>query len=192
MSLQNPAESQAVCPVVSPVQDDSKATLAYAYLQRLAWDAGFICSPTGQHADGCGVDVRVDVREKLDPQARLAELSLDFQLRATSRGLPVVDKKLLFSIEVDRYETLRSVASDRPSFIVLLVLPTDFDCGAALTVEDLIAHRCGRWLCLSGAPHTQNMATTPVRFPTWNMLTGAALREIARRVSLGSRFFHEQ
>jgi len=172
--------------------EDTRGTLGLAYFQALASQASLTCTLMGWHADGAGVDVLFHVREKLDPQARLSEFSLDFQLRATSRGLPIVDSKLLFSLEADRYETLRNAVPERPRFIVLLCLPTDLDDGDALSAEDLVALRRGRWLCLAGAPQASNTTSTPVRFPTWNVLTPASLREIARRVSLGSRFFHEQ
>jgi hypothetical protein len=190
--VQTPAELQPSYAGVTPVADNSKGRLGRDYLRILAEAAHFDCSWICQHADGCGVDVRFEVREKLDPQARLTEFGLDFQLRVTSRKIPVIDSKLLFPLEVDRYEILRGVAQDRPSFIVLLNLPTDFDGGDALAAEDLVAHRLGRWLCLSGAPQTSNTTATPVRFPTWNVFTAGALREIARRVSVGARFFHEQ
>jgi hypothetical protein len=172
--------------------DDTRGTLGFAYLQALASQAAFACTLMGRHADGAGVDVLFQVREKLDLQARLLDFSFEFQLRATSRGLPIVDSKLLFSLETDRYETLRSAVAERPRFIVLLSLPTDLEDGDALSAEDLIALRRGRWLCLSGAPQPSSTTATPVRFPTWNVLTPATLREIARRVALGSRFFHEQ
>ena len=190
---QTPADAQQ--PIHSPVppaEDGSKAALGYAYLRILASEASFACSLVGQHADGCGVDVRLHVREQLDPQAQLNDFGLDVQLRATCRGLPIVDNKLLFSLEVDRYDALRSAVAERPRFIVLLSLPTDFAAGDELSAVDLVAQRRGRWLCLSGAPQTSNSTAIPVRFPAWNVLTPAALREIARRVSLGLRFFHEQ
>lgn len=190
--LQIPAESQTVIGQVAPAPDDSKSTLGYAYLQMLAAAASFGCTLVGRHSDGCGVDVLLHVRERLDAQARGNDFQLDFQLRATSRGLPIVDNKLLFALEVDRYEMLRNGVAEKPRFIVLLTLPAELDGGAALSAEDLLARRCGRWLCLSGAPQAPITATTSVRFPTWNVLTPAALREIARRVSLGARFFHEQ
>jgi hypothetical protein len=177
---------------VAPVCDDTKAAVGLTYLQALASRASFGCTLVGRHADGAGVDVRFDIHEKLDAQARATDFSLDFQLRATSRGLPVVDSKLLFTLETERYETLRSVVSERPLFIVLLSLPNDLDGCDAISAEDLIADRRGRWLCLAGAPQASNSTATPVRFPTWNVLTPATLREIARRISLGSRFFHEQ
>jgi hypothetical protein len=189
---QTPVESQSLYAGVAPVENASKARLGYDYLRFLCAQASFDCSRILQHTDGCGVDVRVEVREKLDPDARLTDFSLDFQLRATSRRVSIVDNKIVFPLEVDRYELLRSAAPDRPSFIVLVSLPTDFDDGDALAAEDLVTHRLGRWLCLSGAPQTSNTTATPVRFPTWNVLTSAALREIARRVSIGWRFFHEQ
>ncbi len=190
--LQIPAETPAMAAQAVSACEDTRSTLGFAYLQALASQASLSCTLMGWHPDGGGVDVLFHVREKLDPQARLTEFSLDFQLRATSRGLPIVDSKLLFSLEADRYETLRNAVAERPRFIVLLCLPTDLDDGDALSAEDLVALRRGRWLCLAGAPQASNTTSTPVRFPTWNVLTPATLREIARRVSLGSRFFHEQ
>lgn len=190
--VQTPAELQPAYPGVARVEDDRKVRLGRDYLRLLATEARFDCSSICQHSDNCGVDVRIEVRERLDAQARVTEFGLDFQLRATSRKIPVVDSKLLFPLEVDRYESLRGIAQDRPGFIVLLNLPTDFDGSDALAAEDLVTHRLGRWLCLHGAPQTSNTTATPVRFPTWNVFTAAALREIARRVSVGGRFFHEQ
>ena len=190
--LQIPAETPAMAAQAVSACDDARSTLGFAYFQALASQASLTCTLMGWHPDGAGVDVLIHVREKLDPQARQHEFSLDFQLRATSRGLPIVDSKLLFSLEADRYETLRNAVAERPRFIVLLCLPTDLEDGDALSAEDLVALRRGRWLCLAGAPQAANTTSTPVRFPTWNVLTPTTLREIARRVSLGSRFFHEQ
>ena len=107
-----PAKSQLARAAVALDKVDSKAMLGYAYLRKLASEADFTCTWVGQHSDGWGVDVRLDVHEELDPQARLKDFALDFQLRITSPGLPVVDGKFLFSLEVDRYETLRSATSE--------------------------------------------------------------------------------
>ena len=187
-------ESQPVyaAPVAASVESDQKARLGFEYLQATAIEAGFACMRLGQHSDGCGVDARVDIRERLDSQSRLTDFSLHWQLRATSRGLPIVERKLVFPLEVDRYDALRNAAPDRPDFMVLLNLPSDFDASPAMVAEDLMSHRLGRWLCLAGAPQASSSTTAPVRFPTWNVFTAAALREIARRVSIGLRFFHEQ
>jgi Domain of unknown function (DUF4365) len=186
------SESQPVYATVAPVLDDSRARLGYDFLRLLAQEASFACVRVRQHPDGNGVDARIEVREQLDPEARSGNFTLDFQLRATCRKLQVVDHKLVFPLEIERYDLLRSANGDRPVFIVLLNLPTDYDGSDALLAEDLVVNRLGRWLCLSGAPQSSNTAMTPVRFPTWNVLTPCALREIARRVSIGSRFFHEQ
>lgn len=186
------SESQPVYATVAPVLDDSRARLGYDFLRLLAQEASFTCARLRQHADGNGVDVRVEVREQMDLEARSSNFSLDFQLRVTCRKLAVVDHKLVFPLEVERYDSLRSANCDRPGFIVLLNLPTDYDGGDSLLAEDLVANRLGHWLCLSGAPQASNTAMTPVRFPTWNVLTSCALRELARRVSIGARFFHEQ
>ncbi len=192
MTVHVPAESHPVSRDVLSPACDGKAALGYEYLQKLCSQASFSCTLVGRHADGGGLDTRLHVNEKLDAQSRCTDFSLEFQLRVTSRGLPVVDSKLLFSLEVERYEMLRSSVAEAPRFIVLLTLPAEFEGDVAPSAEDLIAERRGRWLCLSGAPQASGTTATPVRFPTWNVLTPAALREIARRVSLGLRFFHEQ
>src|SRR5262249_26675681 len=117
---QIPAETPATAAQSTSACDDIKATLGYDYFQTLAAQATFTCSLVGRHADGGGVDVRFDVHETLDPQARAPDFSLDFQLRVTSRGLPIVHSKLVFALETDRYETLRNAGLERPRFIVLL------------------------------------------------------------------------
>ena len=186
------SESQPVYATVAPVLDDSRARLGYDFLRLVAQEATFACVRLREHADGSGVDVRIEIREQLDPQARSSNFTLDFQLRATCRKLPLVDHKVVFPLEIERYDALRGANGDRPGFIVLLNLPSDYDGGDSLVPEDLMANRLGRWLCLGGAPPTSNSTMTPVRFPIWNVLTPSALRELARRVSIGARFFHEQ
>jgi hypothetical protein len=190
---QIPADTPARATQFASTCDDTRAQVGYAYLQTLALQASFSCSLVAHHADGAGVDVRFDIHERLDVQAHEDDFSLEFQLRATARGLPIVHSKLLFSLETDRYEMLRSAALGRPRFVVLLSLPpADPDECDTVSSDDLVTQLRGRWLCLCGAPQAANTATTVVRFPTWNVLTPAALREIARRVSLDSRFYHEQ
>src|SRR3569833_2022395 len=105
--LQIPAATPAKAAQALSVCDDTRSALGIAYLQALASQASLSCTLTVCHPDGAGVDALFHVREKLDPQARVQEFSIDFQLRATSRGLPLVDSKLLFSLEAERYETLR-------------------------------------------------------------------------------------
>jgi len=190
---QIPAETPVTVAQSVSACDDTKAALGYAYFQALAVQTSFSCALVGRHADGTGVDVRFDIHESLDPQGCAPGFSLDFQVRVTSRGLPTVHSKLIFSLETDRYETLRSAVLERPRFIVLLALPAaDLDGDDRWSPEDLVTQHRGKWLCLCGAPPAVNTSTTFVRFPTWNVLTAATLRKIARRVSLGSRFFHEQ
>ncbi len=187
-----PQEAPPLLTAAALPGDDRRARLAYSYLRMLATEARLECSWLGSHPDGRGVEVRLDVHERLDPQAQLTEFSLDILLRATSQTLPVVDCKLLFPLEVARYDMLRSCTSARPCFLVLLSLPADLDITPGFGVEELITRRSGRWLCLTGAPPATQPAMVPVRLPTWNILTPCALRELARRVALGQRFFHEQ
>jgi Domain of unknown function (DUF4365) len=173
-------------------ENNRKVELSYAYLHAVAARAGLACSHANGHPDGSGMDARLEVTQKLDSQSLLTQFSLEFQFKATSRKLAVVNSKLSFPLEVDRYDSLRDTAVGLPRFTVLLSLPEEPERWLTVSADDLIANRCARWLCLQGAPETSSMPETTVRFPVWNVLTPEALREIARRVSLGGRFFHEQ
>ena len=81
--LQIPAETPAMAAQAVSAGDDTRGTLGFAYFQALASQASLACTLMGWHPDGAGVDVLFHVREKLDPQARLHEFALDFQLRVT-------------------------------------------------------------------------------------------------------------
>jgi hypothetical protein len=172
-------------------ENNRQAELSYAYLHGVAARAGFACFGTNGRPGVPAMGARLDVAERLDSQSLLTQFSLEFQFKATSRRLPVVDSKVSFPLEVDLYDSLRATAG-LPRFTVLLSLPEEPERWLTVSAEELIAHRCARWVCLLGAPEASSRTETPVRFPVWNVLTPATLREIARRVSLGGRFFHEQ
>lgn len=172
--------------------DDRRTRLAYSYLRALAGEARLGCSWLASHSDGRGMEARLDVRERLDPQAPVSEFSFDILLRTTSQTLPIADSKYLFPLEIGRYDLLRAPSPARACFLVLLSLPADLDVSPGYAVEDLLARHSGRWLCLTGAPPSTQATLVTVRLPTWNIVTAAALRELARRVSLGLRFYHEQ
>jgi hypothetical protein len=165
-------------------ENNRKAELSYAYLHAVAAGAGFACSCTHRHLDGCGVDARIDIREQLRPESQLTEFTLDFQLKATSTKLAAVNDRLSFSIDVGLYDNLRTTTIAIPRFIVLLHMPEDPDEWLCVTGDGLIAKRCARWICLSGAPGVET-ATTTIRFPLANILTPDALRNIAANVSIG-------
>jgi hypothetical protein len=170
----------------------SKAEVGHAYLRALAAKAGLACSDENRHSGGSGITARLDIREQLDPQSLLREFSLEFHLQAMTGQPSIANSKVSCSLEVDLYDRLRSTTAGVPRFMALLCLPEDPDSWHTLSAEDLIGRRCARWVCLQGAPETSNTVETTVRVPVWNVLTPEALREIARRVSLGGRFFHEQ
>jgi hypothetical protein len=174
-------------------ENNRSAELSHAYLHALAASAGFSCScDENRDPDGSCTTARLNIREELDPQSSLREFSLEFHLLAIIGQPAPVRSKVPCALEVDRYDRLRNTTAVVPRFMALLCLPEDPDSCLTLCAEDLIARRCARWLCLQGAPETSNRVETTVRVPVWNVLTPEALREIARRVSLGGRFFHEQ
>lgn len=165
-------------------ENDKKAELSYAYLHAVAAAAGFACSDTNRHVDGCGVDARVDIRERLDAAARLTEFSLPIQLKATSAKLPVVEDKLSFPLDVDQYDKLRVTTVSIPKLIVLMTLPQEIESWLNVSAESLVARHCARWTCIQGYPDIANDATVTVRFRLDRVLTPNALREIARRVAM--------
>jgi len=172
-------------------ENNRKAELSYAYLHAVAAAAGFACGPTHRHLDANSVDAQVDVREKFDPNATLTDFSVQFQLKATSASLPLIDGRFSYALEVDQYDKLRSTAVAIPRIVVLMVLPEDPQDWLTVSADALIARRCARWISLYGVPETANNSTTAVRFGVDRVLTPKALREIARRVAMGEDIPHD-
>jgi len=166
-------------------ENDKKAELSYAYLHAVAAAAGFACSDTNRHLDGCGVDARVDIRERLDAAAHLTEFSLPIQLKATSAKLPIVEGRISFPLDVDQYDKLRVTTVSIPKLIVLMTLPEEVESWLNVSAESLVARHCARWTCIQGQPDSANAATVTVRFHLDRVLTPSALRELARRVAIG-------
>ena len=116
---------------------------------------------------------------------------MQFQLKATSANLPVIDGKLSYALEVDQYDKLRSTAVAIPRIVVLMVLQNEPQQLLTVSADAQVARRCARWTSLYGAPDTTNTSTTTVRFSVDRVLTPKALREIARRVALGEDIPHD-
>jgi hypothetical protein len=172
-------------------ENNRKAELSYACLHAVAAAAGFACGPTHRHLDASSVDAQVDVRERLDPNATLTDFSLQFQLKATSATLPLIDGRLSYALDVSQYDKLRSTAVSIPRIVVLMVLPGDSEDWLSVSAEELVARHCARWASLYGAPKTANTSTATVRFSVDRLLTPRALREIARRVAIGEDILHD-
>jgi len=165
--------------------NNRKAELSYAYLHAVAAAAGFACHDTHRHLDGCGVDAQIDISERLAKTALLTDFSLHFQLKATSRRLPVVDGKISFPLDVDQYEKLRRAKVAIPRLIVLMTLPEEDKSWLHVSPEKLVARRCARWTTIRGELPTLNKNTVTVHFDVERVLTPKALRDIARLVALG-------
>ena len=171
--------------------NNRKAELSYAYLHAVAAAAGFSCTATDRHLDGCGVDAQLNISERLDPSAALTDFSLHIQLKATSTELHAVENRLSFSLDVGQYDKLRRTTVFVPRFVVLMSLPNEAESWLTVTADQMISRRCARWTSLYGAPASDNKSSVTVRFPVERLLTPAALREIARRVAIGEDINYE-
>jgi Domain of unknown function (DUF4365) len=164
-------------------ENDIKAELSYAYLHAVSAHAGFACSVTQRHLDNAGVDAQVDVKERLHPQARFTCFHLHFQLKATSQELAIVEGQCSYDLQVPHYDKLRDPDIFIPRFLVLFELPQAAEEWLNVTPNQFVARKCARWVCLRGAPATENVASIAVHLPLSNLLTPGSLREIATRVA---------
>ncbi len=166
-------------------ENEIKAELSYAYLHAVAARAGFGCHPADRHLDGSGVDAQINVKERLAAESIYTEFSFHFQLKATSQELALVEERISFPLDVAQYDKLRKPTLHMPRFMLVLQLPATVEDWLTVSPDELVTRRCARWVSLRGAPTTASTAKTTVRIPVDNLLTPHALRDIARRCSVG-------
>ncbi len=163
-------------------ENNIKAELSYAYLHAVAARAGLACVATDRHADGAGVDAVIRAKERFDSASLLTEFTLEIQLKATSRQLPLNDGRYSFRMEMGHYDKLRSTDVAAPRYLAVLMMPVPDAQWLEVTAEQLICRRCVRWVSLRDASAVEQDTVT-VYVPETNVLTPEALRELASMAS---------
>lgn len=164
--------------------EDKQEQLSLAVLHATCAKAGFGFSITGRIQDNWGWDAEADIKEKLDPNCKLTEFKLKFQLKATRQQLTFAQRRYSFSMEVPHYNRLRAVSGyDAPTYLVVFQMPDNEADWLKCTANQLVLKKCLRWVSLRGAEEVAQKTLT-VYLPERQVLTPDALRKLARTRSL--------
>ena len=164
--------------------NDIKAELSYAYLHAVAARAGFACEYGGRHADGLGIDARIDVKERLRPPEEfpLTRFTVHIQLKATATTCPLIENRYSYSLTLEHYDKLREEQSP-PIFLVLFLMPNDPAEWLSASEEQLITKRCAYWVSLAGAADSGNRTEQTIYVPKINVVDVDGLRALATRIA---------
>jgi hypothetical protein len=95
--------------------------LCRAYVQAVAAQAGLLWSRT---EPDYGIDLSLRSISVLEQRLRDAGIQIDLQLKSTTRA-SVTDAAVIYDLEVQAYNDLRSEDCPCPRILVVLVMPLD-------------------------------------------------------------------
>lgn len=171
---------------MTPLSDnDIESELSYAYVHAVASRAGMSCCVANRAQDNAGIDAKVTAWGPFEGGGYINEVDFNIQLKATT-STPADDGKHLsyFVRGRERYDDLRQDELWTPRLLVVLFLPHDAEQWLSLNGEQLILRKWAYWVSLRGAPPSANNSGETVKIPKAQVLDPAALKEIARRLSL--------
>ena len=162
---------------ITTTDNDIKERLSVAYMTAVAARIG--CEVREFHVQRNGLDVTISAIDGI-------KAKIDVQLKATSTDC-IKATDVVFDLEVETYDELRSVHVQSPQLLVVLVLLEDAAEWLALNEESLVLKRCADWLNLQGRPAVSNTETIRVRLPRSNIFGPEALRNLMERTEARAR-----
>ncbi|MCR4314901.1 MAG: DUF4365 domain-containing protein [Planctomycetes bacterium] len=174
--------------------NEIESELSYAYLHAVASSAGMSCSVVGsRHDDKQGIDGQIRALGRLSEKAKLTDISLNVQLKATTNQPNRVNGKIPYFIkDVKRYQKLRKPTVNPPRILIVLFLPGIQENWLEWTPEKLSIRDCAWWVSLRGAPETENNSGTTVYLPEEQYFNPDGLSKIMRRLSENEEITYEQ
>ncbi|APJ04051.1 DUF4365 domain-containing protein [Silvanigrella aquatica] len=173
--------------------NDIESELSYVYLHAVASLAGFTCSLPTRLEDNLGIDVTIRNSDKLAPDSKLYDFSVDIQLKATIKKIEIINDKIAYSFRgIKQYDKLRSVFTGNPKIVILLLLPENKEEWLHITKEQLILKNAAYWVSLYSAPESENATSQTIYIPTNNLLTVQSLKELMIKLSIEENIKYEQ
>jgi hypothetical protein len=156
-----------------------ESELSYAYLHAVASRVGAACQSGTRHHDNSGIDAQLTSWGPFSPGARLKEVDLRVQLKATIERPSVADGYISYFLSgVERYNDLRSATLAIPRILVVLFLAENEQDWLAHTPDELLMRRCAYWVSLRNAPTTTNSSGTTVYIPEHQHFSPDGLRTL--------------
>jgi hypothetical protein len=163
-------------------QSQRQESLSRAYVRVIAAQAGVI---VGDVTQDFGIDMFLRGVEEEDGTFSDVGPQIDLQLR-TATGAEVRDTEVAYDIDIRTYNRLRRTPTQRPCFLVLLVLPGDESQWVTQSVEELVVRRCAYWASLEGMGPTSNQATIRITISRKNVFSVEAIRSWMAPLSGGN------
>lgn len=163
--------------------EEQMEELSFAYLRAVCAKIGASVERHGKDADG--IDGSVKKIVWIDPEGQGAyrfDVSFEFQLKSTSQGLKEDDEFLYYPLKIKNYRDLIGKASVR-RFLLLFVLPSDFENSVVHTLDSLAICRCMYWLEFSNFEDSDNSSSITVKIPKKNAASPEGLDALLNRIA---------
>ena len=171
---------------------DIEAQLSYAYLHAVASHAGIACQEARRSLDNAGVDATLHLIKNFGPTAKLTEISLHIQLKATVTPPSRKNGGLSYFLrETEHYDRLRSDSSLPPRLLAVLFLPPNHLEWLTHSPDQLVLARAAYWVSLLDAPTTENRSGQTIYLPESQPLSPVGLHDLFRRVAHQERLRYE-
>lgn len=154
---------------------DIEEALSTAYVHAVAATAGYVIAI--KNFDRDGVDLTIEA-------GGLARPKIDLQVKATI-NLPRIGDVFKFPLKRRNYDHL-IIETQTPRILVVMHLPEKKEGWVNVGVESLIVRNCAYWVCLTGAPPTDNVATITVDIPASNHFSVKCLIELMDKSRTGT------
>ncbi len=174
-------------------QQDIEEQLSYAYLHAVASKAGVGCQTTGRSFDNAGIDVMLNTCRDFGSDAKLTDLTIHVQLKATTKQ-PTQNKegKLSYFLpKIEQYNALRRETCLPPILLVVMFLPENNEEWLKHTKEELILKRCAYWVSLMGAPESTNTSGQTIYLPMYQVFDPEGLMRLFSRIAKQEELHYE-
>ena len=138
------------------------------------------------------MDATLHLVKDFGPTARLTEISLHIQLKATVHPPSRHSGALSYFLrETAHYDRLRSDSALPPRLLAVLFLPPDHVEWLTHSPDKLVLARAAYWVSLVDAPSTENTSGQTIYFPENQPLSPVGLQDLFRRVAHQERLRYE-
>jgi hypothetical protein len=153
--------------------------LSRAYAQAIAAMAGCTCA---RPEPDYGSDMILRWIEQVGGAFTPVGRNLDLQLKSTANAILTADE-VVYDLDARAYSIMRRSTRRSPTYLVLLVLPSDRAEWLAHSEDRLELRHYAYWYSLRGFPTVPNTSTVRIRIPRQNQFTSAALMRIMEAIA---------
>ena len=156
----------------SPVYDQIKEEICFAYLQHICAYIGAELKRSGRPMDNGKVDATVSLPRG---EGRSFPLHLDVQLKCTSVPNFIDDEHISYQIDRELFDGLSSKNKSVPWLLFILILPEDVESWVSVEQNELIARGSMLWYDATGQVIKPDAKSTTVHIPVSNKVNKDSL-----------------